>query len=152
MSNWPIVLSVIGVENVDLRLSGRAQHRHQRQHRCHLEPANDLLVPKKQGLLVQHDPLRPEKQFGRAHHEGVIAAVQRVSQDYMDELIDKQRRQSNRPRTDQREIGGFQRRMPQQEVAESQNELPVLPRVGIVHRGKFGGKDRPTRVGEQFAV
>ena len=101
---------------------------------------------------MQHDPLRPEKQLGRAQHERVIAAVQRVSQDHMDELIDEQRRQSNRPGTDQREIGGFQRRMPQQEVAESQNELPVLPRIGIVDRGKFVGNDRPTRVGEQFAV
>ena len=135
----PIVLGVIGVEHVDLRLSGRAQHRHQRQHRRHLEPANDLLVPKKQRLLVEHDPLRPEKQFSRA-------------QDHMNELIDEQRRQRDRSRANQREIGGFQRRLSQQEVAEGEHELPILPRIGIGDRGNFVAAGRPARVGEQFAV
>ena len=103
-------------------------------------------------MLVQHDPLRPEKQFSRAHHEGVIAAVQRVAQDHMNELIDEQWRQRDRPRTNQREIGGFQRRMPQQEVAEGEHELPILPRIGIGDRGNFVAAGRPARVGEQFAV
>jgi len=39
-----------------------------------------------------------------------------------DKLIDEQRRQGDGSGTDQREIGGFQRRMQQQQVAEGDND------------------------------
>ena len=113
---------------------------------------NDFLVSKKQRLLMQHDPLRPKKQFSRAHHEGIIAAVQRVSQDHMNKLVDEQRRQCDRSRTNLREIGGFQRRMSQQEIPKGENELPIFPSIGIGDRGKFVSADRSARVGEQFPV
>jgi hypothetical protein len=71
---------------------------------------------------VQRDPLRPEKQFGRAPRGH--RSRQRVSQDYMDELIDKLAAEQSL--TDQREIGGFQRRM--RSKSRKPEQVPVLAR------------------------
>ena len=45
---------------------------------------------------MQHQPLRPEEQFGGAQHQRVFAAIERVAQDDMNELVDEQRRQMDR--------------------------------------------------------
>ena len=44
----PVMIGVLIAEHVDLRLRGRAQHRHQRQYRRDAQTADDFLVAKKQ--------------------------------------------------------------------------------------------------------
>ena len=59
-----------------------------------------LLVGGDQRAFVQGHALRPEEQLGGAQHERIVAAVERVAQDHVHELIEEDvRRPSRRVRT-----------------------------------------------------
>ena len=68
-------------------------------------PGDGLLVGRDQRAFVQRQPLRPEEHFGGAQDAGVLAAVEHVAQDHMDELVEEQRRRAADAAAHQIEIG-----------------------------------------------
>ena len=75
--------------------------------------------------------LRAEEHLGGAQHARIANAVERVAQDGVHQLIDEQRRRGAEPIAAELGIGGFQRLVPQQMIAEGNQQLPVLARVAI---------------------
>ncbi len=114
--------------------------------------ADGLLVGREQRAFVHGGALGAEEQFGGAHDAGVLDAVERVAQDHMHELIDEQRRRVADAAADQIDIGCFQRLVAQQLVAEGDQQLPVLARIGVGDGGDVGGRHRHARIGEQRAM
>src|SRR4029078_91642 len=71
----------------------------------------------------------------------------------MDELIDEQRRQFLRAAAaDEIGIGGFERLVPHQLIAEGDKELPVLSRVRVLDRRDFAWPDRPARLSHESRI
>ena len=98
------------------------------------------------------DALGAEEQLGGAHHTRIVNAVERVAQDQMHELIDEQRRRLADAVAHQLGIGCFQRLVAQQVIAEVDQQLPVLARVGVGDGRDIGGRHGHARIGEQRAV
>jgi len=64
-----------------------------------------LVVGSDQRTVVKCQPLRSKQHFGGAQQINVIAAVERVAQDHMHELIEKEGRGHAGTATDEVEIG-----------------------------------------------
>ena len=78
---------------------------------------------------MDRQALRAEEQFGGAQHVGIITSIERVAQDEMHQLIEKERRQRNTV-AHQRDIRCFQRVMGCEMVAERDHDIASSP----VHR------------------
>ena len=57
--------------------------------------AGDLLLVGGDQRAIVGQALRAEEQLGGAQHEGIVAAVEHVAQDDMDQLIEKDRRNAD---------------------------------------------------------
>ena len=143
-----IVIGVVVVHDVDLGFGRDPQHRDQRRYRRVAFACDGFFVGRDQRALVQRHALRPEEQLGRAQHVRVVAAVERVAQDHVDELVDEQVRGLGAA-PHQIEIGRFQRAVAGQVIAEGEHDLPVLARVGVGDGGDLARRDRSARFGQQ---
>ena len=85
-----IVPGVVVVHHVDLGLRRNAQHRDQRRDRRVARAGDGFLVGGDQRAFVQGQALRTEEQLGRAQHIGVVAAIERIAQDDVHQLVDEQ--------------------------------------------------------------
>ena len=84
-----IVLGVLLRHHVDLGLGRNAEHRDQRRGRRLRRAGDGLLVGGDQRAFVQGHALGAEEQFGGAQHERVLAAVERVAQDHVHQLVEE---------------------------------------------------------------
>jgi hypothetical protein len=101
---------------------------------------------------VHGDALRAEEHFRGAQNPGVVALVEDIAQNDVNELVDKERRRAARPFTDQRQISRFDRRVAQQMVAERDHHGPVFSGVGVGNGRDFVGIDRTARIGHERCV
>ena len=101
---------------------------------------------------MQRDALRAVEHLAGAHHSGVIDAIERIAHHDMHQLIDEQLRRSRKALLYQVGISRFQCLVPDQMVAEREQNLPVLARVGIGNRGDIGGRHFHARIVEQRRV
>ena len=101
-----------------------------------------LGVGEQQRAVVRRGALRPEEQLGRAQHVGVLAAVEGVAQDEVDELVEEERRHARAPVAHEREVGRLDAARRDQPVPEGEHEGPVLARVRVGDRGDLGRRDR----------
>ena len=74
------------------------------------------------------------EQFGRAQRVGIVATLERVAQDQVAELGQKDRRQVAGALASQRDIHGLERGRSDQPVAEVDHKSPVLARIGVRDR------------------
>ena len=89
---------------------------------------------------MQRQLLRAEEHFGCAQDESIIAAIERVSQDHLHQLMDEEMRKlAGVP--DDIEIGGLERAVPREMIAPGNDKLPVLARIGIGDRGDLRRAD-----------
>ena len=98
---------------------------------------------------MQGHALRPEEDFGGAQDQRILDAVERIAQDQMHKLIEEERRRRADAAAHEIEIGGFQRLVPHQVIAERDHDRPVLARIRIGDRRDVGGRDRAARIGQQ---
>src|SRR5262245_41728129 len=98
------------------------------------------------------EALRPEEEFCRAQHEGVLAAVEQVAQDDVHELVDEQRWRLTHTAAHEIEIGGLHGLVTDEVVAKPGHQGPILTRVGIGDRRDLGAGDRTARIAEQRGV
>ena len=87
---------------------------------------------------MQGHALGAEEQFGGAQHERVLAAVERIAQDHVHELIEEDVRDLRAAAHDI-EIGRLQRAVAHQTIAKRDHHLPVLARIGVRDRGDLVG-------------
>src|SRR5215472_11767883 len=80
---------------------------------------------------MQGDALRAKEQFPRAQYPWVRDTVKRVAKNHVHKLIDEQGRRPADAAADQVHKTCFQRLMCQQMVAESDQNLPIFPRVSV---------------------
>ncbi len=90
-----------------------------------------------------------EEQFRRAQHEGVVAAVERIAQDHVHELVDEQRRRVADAAAHQVEIGRFQRPVRAAAGRESRSSLPSSRAHRRRRWPRYRRRHRPARIGEQ---
>ncbi len=98
---------------------------------------------------MQSDALGAVEHLGRAHHAGVFDAVEGVAHDHVHELIDEQNRRISQSLPHQIYIGGFQRLVAEQVIAERNHLLPVLTRIGIGDGRDVRCHDLHARIGAQ---
>ena len=110
-----------------------------------------LGVGENRRAVVKRDPLRAKEQLGGAQDVGVLAAVERVAQDEVHELVQKQRRRRGRAPRDV-EIGGLDARRREQAFAEFEHHGPVLARVGVDDGGDLLRDDGTAGRGHQARV
>src|SRR5665811_869544 len=111
-----------------------------------------FFIGRDQRILMHGDTLVAEEQLGGAHHARIRNAVERVAQDHMHELIDEQQRRVTGAIAHKLSIGAFQRLVAQQQIAEGNQQLPVLARVGVGDGRDVCGRHRQARIGEQRAM
>ena len=95
--------------------------------------------------------LRAEEQFGGAQHVRIIALIERVTQDEVHQLIEKDWRNPD-TLAHQRRIRRFERAMAGQTVAERDHELPVLARVGFRNGVDLRRRNGSPWVGQQCGM
>src|SRR6516164_1000981 len=78
--------------------------------------------------------------------------IERVAQDDVDELIDKQRRCSAYAPPHEINICGFQCFVAEQVIAEPDQYFPVFARILVCNFHNVGGRDRTARIGNQRGV
>ena len=98
---------------------------------------DDLGVGQQQRAVMEGRLLAAIEQFGGAQHVGIVASLQRVAQDQMAELRQKDRRQVAGALAGQRHIHRLQRGGRDQPVAKIHHEGPVLARIGVGERGNI---------------
>ena len=108
-----------------------------------------LGVGQQQRAVVNGRQLAPVEQLRGAQYIRVVAAFERVAQDQVTQLRQKDRRQVAGPFSGQRDINRLQRRRRHQPVAEIHHEGPVFARVGIGNPGDVRARHRAQRVGHQ---
>ena len=89
------------------------------------------------------------EQLGRAQHIRILASLERIAQDQVAELRQKDRRQIARSLAGQRDIDRLERRRRHQPVAEIHHEGPVLARIGVGERCNVRPRDRTKRIRQQ---
>ena len=108
-----------------------------------------LRIGQQQRAVVNGRQLAAIEQLGRAQHIRIVAAFERVAQDQVAQLRQKDRRQVAGSFAGQRDIDRLQRRRRHQPVAEIHHEGPVFARVGIGERGDVRRRHRAQRIGHQ---
>ncbi len=88
-------------------------------------------IGQQQRAVVNGRQLAAIEQLRRAQYIRVVAAFERVAQDQVAQLRQKDRRQVAGAFAGQRDINRLQRRRRHQPVAETHHEGPVFARVGI---------------------
>ena len=94
----PVAFGVGVTENVDVDRTLQPEHRNQRRHGSERGTGNAFLVGGEQCALVQGHRAGLEQKLGRSEHKRVATAIERIAQDYVDKLIEKQRRRLAGPR------------------------------------------------------
>jgi hypothetical protein len=108
----PVGPGVGVVEDVEFGRGLLAQHRDKRRvWRAALMRLDHLRIGEQHRAVVEGDALRAEEQFRGAQHVRVLATVERVAQDEVDELVEKQGR-NRRALAHQPQIGGLDGRGP----------------------------------------
>ena len=108
-----------------------------------------LRIGQHQRAVVNGGQLAAIEQLRGAQYIGVVVALERVAQDQVAQLRQKDRRQVASPFSGQRDINRLQRRRRHQAVAEIHHEGPVFPRVGIGKPGDVRARHSAQRVGHQ---
>ena len=97
---------------------------------------------------MQRHALRTEKQLARAEHIGVLAGIEGIAKDDVNELIEKKMGHLAAA-ADNVEIGPLERGMRDQQIAERQHHPPVLARIGVRDGCNIGGRNDAARRGKQ---
>ena len=113
---------------------------------------DDFGIGEQQRTLVKCRLLAAIEQFGRTQHVGIVAAFQRVAQDQMAELRDKNRRQIAGAAPGKADVDRLERWCRDQPVAKIHHKGPVLARIGISEDCDIGLRDRAKRIGQQARV
>ena len=112
--------------------------------------AFDQIEINQQQMPVKHRGfLAAEEQFTRPQDQSILASVQRVAQDQMHQLRQKDRRHGDGVLLDDCQIAGLDRAMGQQQVTEADQEMPVLAGIGSVHALDVDRSDHAARIGQQ---
>ena len=111
-----------------------------------------LLVGQQDGALVQADRLATEKQLRRPQADGIGAVLEDVAQDHPGHLMDEQRRHRHPPLAEEVEIAPLDRSGLDKQIAEGENDLVVLARVGVGKRRDAPGLDGKPGVGEKILM
>ena len=104
-----------------------------------------------QCALVQGHALGSKQKLGRSEHKRVVTAIERIAQDYVDKLIEKQRRRLAGAAAHERKIRGFDRRIGQQVVAPGDQQLIILARIGVRDSGDLRARHGPARLPSSVA-
>src|SRR5258707_5180560 len=135
----PIGTRVAVGQYIDFGADGNSQHGYERRQRRRTRAGDGLLICSDQGALVQRHPLRAEEQLGGAQDQGIFTAIEHVTHDEMDALVEKKLWRRAAPAADEVEIRRLQRVVAQKMIPESDHQLPILPRVAVRNGGDLLG-------------
>ena len=107
---------------------------------CCVECGIRLFVDCDDRRLLNNQLLRSEEHLGRAQHEDIVAAIQSIAQNYLNQLTDEHLGKVN-VAPDNRKIGRFQTIVLYEMIAPSDHHLPVLACIGVRYRGNPRGGD-----------
>ena len=109
---------------------------------------DQLLIGQKHDAIFDMRALRTEQAFSGAQDLRVLAAIQRVAQDQLHKLRQKHDRQAQ-PFVHDGGIAILDGSGAVQAVAQGEEKLPILPRIGIGDRGQFQRRHRAARFGHK---
>ena len=152
----PICPGVFIVHDIHLTERLRLEHGRERR-RMHvvlgvLLRLDDFRVGQQQRPIVDGYLLAAIEQLGCAQRVRIVAALERIAQDQMAELRQKDRRQIAGTLAGQCHIDGLERRRCDQPVAEGHHESPVLARIGVGERGNVSFFDPPQWIRQQACM
>ena len=110
-----------------------------------------LLIDRDDAMSPGSDLLRPEEHLGRTQHENILAAIQSIAQDDLNQLIDEYPGKVD-VAPDNRKIGRFQTAVPREMVPPGNHHLPVLACIASRYRGNPRGRDWPSRFAQQCTM
>src|SRR5947209_7550200 len=141
----PIGPGTLRVDHVELARRFLSEHGQQRRMVAVLLRLDDFRVGEERRAIMKGDALWPEKELAGAQYVGVIAFVQRIAQDEMNELVQEYWRRIADAVADEIEISCLDGARGKEPIAEREHYLPVLARIGIFERGEHGLRDGTAR-------